>query len=205
MKPRSYLRNLIYCARYAAATLLLVLVIVLGLQTIHSLYRGEPSPRSTNRIAGIGTVTGCQRVGPVTVNGFGYWWECAVVITLSDGRTVSSTVGPSVVKPSDAGHTVSLVGSCKRRDYSHCIYTREGNYAIGLGVRLLGIVELVVVLFGGLFALWAMLLGLLGARLSACFFGRWIPNADAAKASDARYPLLFREKRRRSISDGNGS
>src|SRR5689334_742521 len=79
----------------------------LALLTVGNLYHGtgvvKTVPHETPAVAQVGA---CRRVGPVSPDGFGYWWHCDAVVTTAAGRFVRTTVGRSILTPSDAGTTV---------------------------------------------------------------------------------------------------
>ncbi|MFG1884794.1 DUF6346 domain-containing protein [Micromonospora sp. NPDC049102] len=44
-------------------------------------------------------VADCQRVGPISHRGLGYWWECDALATAADGTSREARIGRSVVSP----------------------------------------------------------------------------------------------------------
>lgn len=70
-----------------------------------------------NRLAGDGMgdaprlgqamVSSCDRHGPITTHGFGYWESCRVTITWADGEVERSTVD-EVFKSADIGTTIRV-------------------------------------------------------------------------------------------------
>lgn len=83
------------------------LVLLRGFTTLHSLYPGTRSgwfgPPERAAAAEVKT---CRRLGPVSIDGFGYWWKCAVTVRVEGGRVVDTVVDRSIVTLADAGRTV---------------------------------------------------------------------------------------------------
>lgn len=93
--------------------------------TVFSLNKGTRtgylSPQERAAVAQVGA---CQRLGPVSVDGFGYWWKCRVTVRVADGRTVETVVDRSIVTPADAGRMVDFREACKGRGLTRCSYGR---------------------------------------------------------------------------------
>jgi hypothetical protein len=56
-------------------------VLLLGLTTVHSLCRGSRAGwfGRPERVA-VAEVRSCRRLGPLSIDGLGYWWKCAVLL-----------------------------------------------------------------------------------------------------------------------------
>ena len=61
---------------------------------------GYEYPGVTGR-TGIANVQSCERVGPVSRHGFGYWWRCRVEVGWDDGVTETFVEGSSRFTPDD--------------------------------------------------------------------------------------------------------
>ncbi|MEU4528791.1 DUF6346 domain-containing protein [Micromonospora ureilytica] len=76
----------------------------LALDTVWSFYPGVGVFKSTPaQQPAEATVHECRRVGPVSGDGFGYWWHCAVTVRTRDGREVRTVVRHSTVTPRRPG------------------------------------------------------------------------------------------------------
>jgi hypothetical protein len=146
------------------ATLLVLawMVVGFGLATVQSLYPGTGAafPGARERPA-TGEVGECRRAGPVSVNGFGHWWECRVLIRTDDGREVRAVLRHSIVSPSDAGRDVDLREWCSGEDNTDCRYGRPVDRAWGVAMAFLNLlvwaVNVAFVFLVGLYLLGAVL------------------------------------------------
>ncbi|MGC5019704.1 DUF6346 domain-containing protein [Micromonospora sp. DT47] len=132
-----------------AVTLLAGVVLSsLLLDTVASFYSGtgvtKSSPREQSAEA---TVEECQRLGPVSTYGFGYWWRCDVTVRMGDGRTVRTTVGHSVVTPGDRGRAVEFREACFGKNNTDCNYGRPTSRLWGLALALAGMLNFAISLF----------------------------------------------------------
>jgi hypothetical protein len=102
-----------------------VFLLLLLFTTVFSLYKGTRtgylSPQERPAVAQVGA---CQRLGPVSADGFGYWWKCRVTARVADGRTVETVVDRSTVTPADAGRMVAFREACKGGGLTRCSYGR---------------------------------------------------------------------------------
>ncbi|MBL7258192.1 DUF6346 domain-containing protein [Paractinoplanes lichenicola] len=64
--------------------------------------------------AGQATVTSCNRHGPITNKGYGYWESCATTIKWADGQQVRETIG-AVFSSADIGKTIEVGDSGRYR------------------------------------------------------------------------------------------
>lgn len=89
-------------------------VLLEGFTTLYGLY---PSTRtgylSPSERAAVAEVGACRRLGPLSVDGFGYWWECEVAVRVEDGRVVHAVVDRSIVTPADEGRKIDFRESSK--------------------------------------------------------------------------------------------
>jgi hypothetical protein len=96
-----------------------------GFVTLYGLYPGTRAgylaPSERTAVAEVGT---CRRLGPLSVDGFGYWWECAVTVRVEDGRVIHTVVDRSILTPTDAGRKVDFREACKRGQLTDCSYGR---------------------------------------------------------------------------------
>ncbi len=131
-------------AQFAVALAFAVAIPVLYLvsETLVSLYPGTGVVKSTppERPA-VATVRGCQRAGPVGIDGLGYWWHCDVTVRTYDGRQVETRVYNSVVTPSDRGKQVQFREVCHGEGNSNCRYGRPSSWIWVMGVRALFILR----------------------------------------------------------------
>jgi Family of unknown function (DUF6346) len=149
------------------AVLLAVVWVVVGFAfaTVESLYPGTgvATGYPVERPA-VGQVGECRRAGPLSVNGFGYWWECRVRIRTDDGRVVQTVLRHSMVTPADAGRPVELREACFGADNTRCRYGRPVSRGFAVALRFLRVFERAVNL-AFLFLVCLYLLGLvLGER-----------------------------------------
>ncbi|MEV6926281.1 DUF6346 domain-containing protein [Dactylosporangium sp. NPDC051485] len=168
LRVRAALTGLVY--------LTAVVVVWLAFATVLNLYKGNAAWRSsTPQTKATGTVQSCNRAGPVSGDGFGYWWQCRVTVTTQDGRVLDILLGHSVVSPADAGQPVDLREVCSLPDHNGCSYGRPtGGWWPGLHkiVRVLSYFPEFALLLCSLWAFLAAALGRervmqLGARLVA--------------------------------------
>ncbi|MFY1690426.1 DUF6346 domain-containing protein [Plantactinospora sp. WMMB782] len=156
---------------------------------VRNLYAGEPPRASGERVTGTARVGACDRVGPVSAAGLGYWWICEVTVTLPDGRTVSSVVGPSVVTPDDRDRPPTLVGYCSRMEPDDCSFTREGrNLLLGILGWIAALLSLAVLTITAFVGGTALLIGLLGPTRAVRWFGRRSPRAEQTPRSPPPEP-----------------
>jgi hypothetical protein len=127
----------------AIAVLAAMIVAHLLLTTVAGFYPGtgvvKSSPREQPAVA---TVRNCERVGPVSANGFGYWWECDVTVQMRDGRTVETAVGHSVVTPDDRGRRVEFREACFGDNNTKCRYGRPTWLLWGIALSALGMLRI---------------------------------------------------------------
>ncbi|MFG1871698.1 DUF6346 domain-containing protein [Micromonospora arborensis] len=98
------------------------------------------------------TVHECRRVGPVSGDGFGFWWHCAVTVQTRDGREVRTVVRHSTVTPTDRGRPVEFREVCHGKGNTECRYGRPAWRIWAFALALLGILRtsLVLVLLMGI-------------------------------------------------------
>ncbi|WP_223874900.1 DUF6346 domain-containing protein [Salinispora vitiensis] len=126
--------------RLAIAIALLAAIPVLYLisETLASFYPGTGVIKSfpTERPA-VATVQYCERVGPVSSNGLGYWWHCDVAVQTQDGRQVVTTVRRSIVTPADRGKSIEFREACYGAGNSECRYGRPSLRIWAMAVKLI--------------------------------------------------------------------
>ena len=156
------------------AALLVVVAVLLGVNSLTNLYHGDPSPSGDVTTTRASTAIGrCDRAGPVSVSGYGYWWTCDVTLTLADGRTVTTTVDRSTVTPADRADPPTLVEHCQHTGFTDCAYSRTGGngwlaFLLVLSARVVWFVCAIFALLAGV----PVLRGILGPRLLLRLFGR---------------------------------
>lgn len=97
-------------ARRAAVDVLLVLVavaVVLASLTVASATQATAAFGDVSR-TGVARATSCQRHGPVSGSGFGYWYDCTAEVTWSGGERSTVSTGQSVLTSADIGHDVQV-------------------------------------------------------------------------------------------------
>ncbi|MCM0675120.1 DUF6346 domain-containing protein [Micromonospora phytophila] len=131
----------------AVALIAGIVVSTLALGTLASFYPGtgavKPTPAEQPAEADVGD---CQRVGPVSGDGLGYWWHCAVTVRTRDGREVETVVGQSVVTPDDRGKSIEFREVCYGEGNTECRYGRPVARVWALAISMLGMVRIAVFL-----------------------------------------------------------
>ncbi|MEU8331288.1 DUF6346 domain-containing protein [Micromonospora sp. NPDC048839] len=130
-----------------------LVVSTLVLDTVQSFYPGVGVFKSTPaQRPAEATVHECRRVGPVSGDGFGFWWHCAVTIQTRDGREVRTVVRHSTVTPADRGGPVEFREVCHGKGNTDCRYGRPAWRIWAFALALLGILRtgLVLVLLMGI-------------------------------------------------------
>lgn len=131
--------------------------------TVQSLYHGTGVIRSVPKERpAVAHVEECRRAGPVSVNGFGYWWECRAVVQVDDGRVVETLVRRSIVTQDDVGKNVEFREACFGKDNTDCSYGRPVHRAWGTAVAMLEIVERLVLILLAVAAVVYVLRAILG-------------------------------------------
>jgi len=123
---------------YALAMVAVGVAILAISTTWQSFYPGTRSgylgPQERSAVAEVGA---CHRLGPVSVDGLGYWWECDVTVRVEDGRVVQTSVDRSIVTPSDVGRQVEFREGCVRGGLTGCTYGlpvgRGSKTMVGVG------------------------------------------------------------------------
>jgi hypothetical protein len=132
-------------SQFAVALALIVGIVLstLVFDTLASFYPGAGAVKSTPaEQPAEATVGDCQRVGPVSGDGLGYWWHCGVTVRTPDGREVETVVEHSVVTPDDRGKTIEFREVCYGKDNSDCRYGRPASRVWALALSMLGIVRI---------------------------------------------------------------
>lgn len=100
---------------------------------------------------GVARVTDCTSEGPVSIRGFGTWWNCQADIVWESGRQERMKAEPGQLTPSDKGSEVSVVqrGEGKvrngsgnspvyRADFEPSVLLGVGSGLGGLGIGVIG-------------------------------------------------------------------
>ena len=100
----------------------------LGLQSAYSAFPGAPTGAGyQDAVTAAVTVESCDRSGPISWYGFGYWWTCQVQTT-TGGRAVRASVGNSILTDQDVGKQVTLYRACDRSGSSCAIGRNESRW-----------------------------------------------------------------------------
>ncbi|MEU8262027.1 DUF6346 domain-containing protein [Micromonospora sp. NPDC048999] len=149
----------------AALLAVIGVVVFLGSMTVASLLPGSragalgPGEQQVRAVVG-----DCQRVGPISRRGFGYWWECEASVITADGDVRNAWIGPSVVTHEDRGRAVELRESCRDKiHFTDCTYGRPTSRWLGLGMLLIVRLGWLVSLFSGFGVAMFLTRALLGA------------------------------------------
>lgn len=150
------------------------LAVLLGLTTLQSLYKGTGAgylgPAERVATAQVGS---CQRLGPVSVDGFGYWWKCQVRVRVSDGRVVETVVDRSIVNPSEVGRTVDFREACKNGATTGCSYGRPVGTAVKAAVGALVLVGWSLLALFAFVVFILLLCSVLGRDGFVAVYDRW--------------------------------
>jgi hypothetical protein len=138
------------------------LALLAGFTTLHSFYPGTRSgwfgPPERPAVAEVKT---CRRLGPLSIDGIGYWWTCEVTVRVEDGRVVTAVVDRSIVTPAESGRKIEFREACKRSGFTDCSYGRPVARGWKVALGALKLVEWTVLAFFAfavvLFLIWALL------------------------------------------------
>jgi len=132
-------------ARYTIAFALALAAVWLGGASLRSLYHGtgEVYPGRATDTPAVAYAQHCTRVGPVSGEGFGYWWDCSAAVDTVDGRWADITTHRSMLTPADIGRRTNMIESCRTADHRDCVYGRPVAWdrAFTFASAILGIVE----------------------------------------------------------------
>jgi hypothetical protein len=173
-------RAVLQAAGFAAATA----VVYLTFATAQTAYPAQSYRIAASYTYGTGSVGACVRTPVVSRAGFGRWWECDVTVSLSDGRQVFGVARPGVVSPADRGRPVAFEEVCSGQPgKGTCRYSRHGSIWAETLIRLVGMVELVILLIGGSFTLFFLVMGVL--FIMAFFRGKAVAGISALRPGNA--------------------
>jgi hypothetical protein len=160
-------------ALMAAAVAVLVLLVF---ATLFNLYKGTRSgylgPEEHPAVAVAGP---CERLGPVSRDGLGYWWQCHATVRAADGRVITTVVDRSILTPADAGHTVAFREACKvdeGRHRSGCSYGRPSGRGWKGAMAALMLVERGLIAVCAIFVIVCLLRAVLGRSGYAKLYAR---------------------------------
>ncbi|MDI5937294.1 MULTISPECIES: DUF6346 domain-containing protein [unclassified Micromonospora] len=147
----------------AVACAVAIVVSWLVFNTMTGFYSGTGMVKSTpaERPAQA-TVGECRRVGPVSGDGFGYWWQCAVTVRTGDGREVRIVTRNSAVTPADRGGPVDFREACFGKGNTDCRYGRPVSRVWALAVTILGMVRVALTIMLILGVWYSLLRSVLG-------------------------------------------
>jgi hypothetical protein len=154
-------RKFVVAAGYLGGGYLVLLV----LTTLLSLYPGDgtigsqgPPDRAVRA-----TVRACDRVGPVSGQGLGYWWICDVAVR-ADGRAdTHGVVTRSIATPDEIGRTIDLRERCSDERNTACVYGEPASQWWGLYLGVLVILKRLVGLMVLVLVILEVALGIVGA------------------------------------------
>ncbi|WP_229397952.1 DUF6346 domain-containing protein [Micromonospora okii] len=159
-----------------ATALALVAGIVLStvvFDTVASFYPGTGAVKSTPPEQPAEALVGdCQRVGPVSGDGLGYWWHCGVTVRTRDGREVETVVEHSVVTPRDRGKAVEFREVCYGKDNSDCRYGRPVARVWALALSMMGIVRIGLLLLLAVGVSFALVRAVVGVPAVIAWYNR---------------------------------
>ena len=178
-------RSLLYTVAYGLAAA----VSWLTFATVLSCYPGTgywkhdpPEHRAT------GMVEHCEHHGPVSRNGFGFWWQCRTTVTVDDGSTAEVTLTRSIVTPDDIGYPVELRVACPTD--GRCSYgrpTARGWAIVAQIGQYVAYLPTVVLLFAA------------GLGLVSTIFGEGRARAVGRRLSEPRTPSWLAATRGRRV------
>jgi uncharacterized protein DUF6346 len=152
-------------------------VLVLVFATVFNLYKGTRSgylgPEEHPAVARVGA---CERLGPVSRDGIGYWWQCHAAVRVADGRVVNTVVDRSILTPADAGRAVEFREACKGQEGKHvtgCSYGRPVGRGWKGAVAALNFLERILVAVCAFGVVLFLVRGVLGRRGYARLYDRF--------------------------------
>ncbi|NUT20965.1 MAG: hypothetical protein HOV77_17430 [Hamadaea sp.] len=154
-----------------------VVLYLLGL-TLLNVYPGANTgwwgPPERPATAEVGT---CEQRGPVSDNGFGFWWKCDVTVRAEDGRVVRTTVDRSIVTPADAGKPVEFREACKSGT-TDCSYGRPAGRGWTLLLGVVGLLQWVILAGLALFAVICLVRAALGRHRYGRLADAWVGKSQ---------------------------
>ncbi len=168
----------------ALGTLALAYVSTFVVATLLSFYPGTGSigAQGPDERPVRASVEHCERAGPLSTMGLGYWWVCRIRVESTDRGDVEALVDRSIVSEDDVGRTVELWEACGDTPGAACAYgkaTGAGWQIYAGGVRILGRILIFVLLLSACFY---FLMTVLGAPRYLVFHHWW--QRKVAKSSD---------------------
>jgi hypothetical protein len=150
-------------------------VVLLAFATASNLYKGTDSgyfgPEERPAVARVGA---CERLGPVSKDGFGYWWQCHATVRVAGGRVIATVVDRSILTPADVGHAVEFREACKieRKQRSGCSYGRPSGRGWKVALAALALIERALLALCGFCVVLCLLGAVLGRRGYAKLYDR---------------------------------
>jgi hypothetical protein len=140
------------------------IVLLLAFGTVFGLYKGTSSgwfgPPERPAVAQVGD---CHRLGPVSRDGFGYWWKCQVSVRVANGRVVHTMVYRSIVTPADRGRQVEFREACKNGT-TKCSYGRPVARGWKVALGAMNLIEWCLLGFCAFMALLCLVRAVAGPR-----------------------------------------
>lgn len=148
----------------AVVTVAVGIVLLLAFATVLDLYKGTNSgwigPPERPAVAQVGD---CHRLGPVSWDGFGYWWKCRVSVRVANGRVVHTVVYRSIVTPADRGRPVEFREACKGGT-TRCSYGRPVARGWKVALAAMGLIEWCLLAACAFMALLCLVVAVAGPR-----------------------------------------
>ncbi|HEX7996095.1 MAG TPA: DUF6346 domain-containing protein, partial [Streptosporangiaceae bacterium] len=157
----------------AGAGVLLLLLFATAFNLYNGTRSGYFGPVERPAVA---RVASCERAGPVSPDGFGYWWRCHARVQVADGRMINTVVDRSTLTPADKGHAVEFREACKideggRR--SKCSYGRPVGRGWKVLVTTMSYLERVLIAFCAVCTLLCLVRAVLGRGGYARLYSRF--------------------------------
>ncbi|MGW4467692.1 DUF6346 domain-containing protein [Micromonospora sp. NPDC004704] len=174
------------------------LIVAAAFATVTSFYPGTGSTkgRSAEKSA-IADVRECERSGPLSKYGYGYWYECRISVSVAGGEAVDAIVGRSIVRHADVGKKVELRQLCSLRDSTDCRYGRPTSRFWTFLVLALGVVSRGVSIAFVLIILYYLLNAVIGQRRYRSMVDRMRNRSRRKKMEPVDRWFDERERRRR--------
>jgi len=157
----------------AVAAAALGLVLLEGFTTLYSLYPGTRSGWfGPPERAAVAEVQACRRLGPLSIDGVGYWWKCQVTVRVGDGRVINTVVDRSIVTPADEGRKIRFREACRRGGFTGCSYGRPVGRGWKAAMGALQLVEWTVLAFFAFAVVLSLVRAALGRQGYAALYDR---------------------------------
>jgi hypothetical protein len=119
------------------------------------------------------TVESGSRVGPLSAEGFGFWWVCRMQVETPWARGGEGGRGPSIVTVDDVSKTVELREACFDPPDGDCRYGTAANAGWQLYAGILRLLRPALVFIFLVSSIFYLLAGVLGAPRYLVLFDWW--------------------------------